>query len=232
MGLWNSLVDYNICDRKVEWPSEYGLQWRPIYEGFTDKNYFKMTEQDIDSIDSSGKLSHLLSTEPHSIGHSFAILKNKGWKVGKTDGAQFFVNPTFEKGYVQVQHGGGLEPYYTRVHEIDELFEIINLKNLKEIHFMGDERNREFVAITATPDSTYFYLSYDPYEIEGEGFVCVRDSILSLPNWREIRPFEDDSDGNWFHVKPDYYDAYETLNFLVIQFEKSTLRIYLVLLVL
>jgi len=214
MGLWSFFVDYKICDKNVQWPSEYGLQWRPIYEGFTDKNYYKSIEREVDSIDSDKKLENLLHNESHTIYHSFDILKNKGWKVGNTSRTQFFVNPNCEMGYVQVIRGGGLIPFYTRVMKIDEIFENLNLSHLKEIHLVGELNNNDFVAVTEDADSTCLYVSYDKNNNkEGEGFVCVRDSIISLPNWREIIPYESISGGSWFHVKPDYYVSKEYLKF-------------------
>lgn len=216
MGLWSYFVDYNLCDKHTQWPSEYGLQWRPIYEGFTDKSYFKSIEREVDSTDSSKILENLLSNESHTFDHSFDILKAKGWTVGNTHRTQFFVNPSSEMGYVQILKGGGLEPYYTKVIRVNEIFDDLNLSQLKRIHLVGNLNDNNFVAVTEDSDSLYLYVSYDKNNSkEGDGFVCVRDSIIALPYWKEINPFENDLNGTWFHVKQDYYDAHQYLRFPV-----------------
>lgn len=211
MWLWNSCVDYNVCDKNVQWPSEYGLQWRPIYEGFTDKNYYKSIERNVDSTDSGKILEKLLCNESHTIDHPFDILRSKGWHVGKTERIQFFVNPDCEMGYIQILNGGGLEPYQMKVVRMDDVFGNIDLCHLREIHLIDYAHNGDLVAVTEDSDSTYLYVSYD--KNIREGFVCVSDSITLLPEWWEINPYESISGNSGYQIKPDYYVSKEYLSF-------------------
>lgn len=89
MAFWNFFIDYNICDSRAQWPSEYGLQWRPAYQGFTDRNYFQSVEKHVDSTDTDGILERLLIDEINTTSHPFDILKKKGWTIGESNEFSF-----------------------------------------------------------------------------------------------------------------------------------------------
>lgn len=116
-------VDYTICDKLNQYPPEYGLQWRPFYQGFTDSAYFGSIKKKVKSDDSSKMLYNLLTEEPHSFHYPFNFLKQQGWEIKTGEyNSRLFINPDKTIGYIQNLKGGGLIPPQSIVNEFKDCF--------------------------------------------------------------------------------------------------------------
>ncbi len=178
--IFHNNVDYTKCDKMNEYPPEYGLQWRPFYQGFTDYNYFSSIEEKVNPYDSDNTLYDILWSDSHSYYHPFEILKKKGWSIIQNGEykPRVFINPDKSLGYIQIRYGGGLMPPYCTVESASSLFSGYPIMGVCDIHI------KDNLAVLATEknDSIHLYIRDMDCEWKRPTFITLKDSILSLPD--------------------------------------------------
>lgn len=158
-------VDYIICDKLNQYPPpEYGLQWRPFYQGFTDSAHFGSLEKKVKSDDSSKMLYNLLTEEAHSFLYPFKFLKQQGWDIiqGKYS-SRLFINPDKTIGYIQTQKGGGLVPPQSVVNEFKDCFPQSSMENIIGFHELIDSDDI-MVLTTEVNDTTKMFIKNLKYD--------------------------------------------------------------------
>lgn len=203
-------VDYIICDKLNQYPPEYGLQWRPFYQGFTDNAYFGSLEKKVKSDDSSKLLYNLLTEEPHSFHYPFNFLKQQGWDIiqgGYSN--RLFINPDKTIGYIQTQKGGGLVPPQNLVNEFKDCFPQSSMENIIGFHELVDYDDI-MVLTTEVNDTTKLYIKNLKYDWKNY-FVNLKDSILSLPD-SEIYNIISPNDES-YSLNEDFYETSKVLSF-------------------
>lgn len=209
-------VDYVICDKLNQYPPEYGLQWRPFYQGFTDNAYFGSLEKKVKSDDSSKTLYNLLTEEPHSFHYPFNYLKQQGWEIIKSEySSRLFINPDKKIGYIQILQGGGLVPPQSVVNGFKDCFPLSSMENITGFHELVDSDDI-IVLTTEVNDTTKLYIKNLEYD-RMIYFVNLKDSILSLPDSEitNIIP----PDGEMYSLNEDFYEISKVLSF-----PKDTIR--------
>lgn len=192
------MIDYRVCDKQNQYPPEYGLQWRPCYQGFTDNAYFSSIEKKITIDDSSRLLYNLLNDEVHSFEYPFNFLRQQGWEIKQGDSnSRIFINPNKTVGYVQIQTGGGLEPIGSHAHELRECFPSAAINAVTDFHELVDSDDI-IVLTTEANDTVKLYLKNLTHDWFND-FTNLKDSVLSLP------------DSMITDIIPEDYDVY-TLN--------------------
>lgn len=205
-------IDYKNCDKWNQYPPEYGLQWRPFYQGFTDNSYFNSVEKKISFDDEDGVLYNLLNDEVHSFEYPFSNLKSKGWTIkqsGLAREARLFLNPDHTMGYVQIRDGGGLEPIRCRAYKLGELLPSVPVTNISDIQKLVDSDNI-IVFATETNDTIKLYLKNLTHNWFNN-FTNLKDSVLLLPDSEITNIIPDDY--NTFSLNEDFYETSKVLSF-------------------
>lgn len=180
--------EYNKCNMECIVPNDYGLKWRPFYEGFTDKNYFERIEDIVVDNDKTYVLREILEKEPATIEYPFSKLLSKGWKIidGK-DGSHYriFISPSDEYVYIQKYNYNMIGVGSIWVITPTEYFnDSVNQNNSKYYHIP------DFL-IRITENNNRIKLSVRCLGCQDEDswnpkFISVKDSILQLPDFTEI----------------------------------------------
>lgn len=203
-------VDYIICDKLNQYPPEYGLQWRPFYQGFSDRAYFGSIEKKVKSDDSSKMLYNLLTEESHSFHYPFDLLKQQGWEIRQGEyNSRLFINPDKTIGYVQTLKGGGLEPPHSVVNEFKDCFPQSSMENIIGFHELIDSDNI-MVLTTEVNDTIKLYIKNLAHH-RMNYFVNLKDSILSLPD-SEISNIIPPDDA-MYSLNEDFYEISKALSF-------------------
>lgn len=204
------LWDYRKCDRLNQHPPEYGLQWRPFYQGFTDDFYFSILEKKIDPHDGSKILNKLLYDEPHSFEHPFDLLKKQGWEIAQSEhDSRLYLNPDKTIGYIQTRTGGGLAPPQCYVYELKVCFPSASINNITELHQLGD-CDDIIVLTTEVNDTIKLYLKNLTHDYPSN-FINLKDSILLLSDSEitDIIHFHDYT----YSINENYFEKSKVLSF-------------------
>lgn len=203
-------IDYIICDKQNQYPPEYGLQWRPYSQGFTDKNYFNSVEQKVDPRDSSRILYNLLNDEVHSFEYPFDFLKQKGWQINQIGpNGRIFINPEKTLGYIQSLCGGGLEPISCTVSELKDCFPSLSADNIVEVRQLEDVDDI-IVVTTEENDSIKLYLKNFTHDWFND-FTNLKDSVLLLDDSEITNIISPNS--NTYTLNENFYEVSNSLSF-------------------